>query len=171
MDVMEAETVFRSQMKSRWTDWKETDAEKADWIRRIMNFTSEEIRVILDRLSDTSYGKKPSAKDFFDISTRFLPPKPKPKPYEDVWVYLVCLGDCPKGSVIERWKPGVLKPIVFRCSAGTNLQDDVSATKFLDIVREYISRNYRVLPSFFDILFDENQARKRSEQLQEQGLF
>lgn len=171
MNVMEAESVFREQIKARWTDWKETDAEKSDWLRRLMNYTTDEARIILDRLSDSSYGKKPSTKDFFDISNRFIAPKPKPKPYEDIFVYLVCLGDCPAGTIVERWRPGTMKRIVFRCTAGTNIQDDYTAEKFLNIVSEYVASSFRVLASYFEIHLDEKSATVRSIALQEQGSF
>ncbi len=171
MNVIDAENVFRQQIKQRWTDWNETDAEKSDWIRRLMNFTIEETKIILDRLSDSSYGKKPSVKDFFDIANKFLPQKPKQKPYQDIWVYLVYLGDAEKESMIGRWVPGKLTPVVFRCQPGSDITDDYRAEKFLDIVRSYISFSFRVMPSCFEIYLDEKSAFDRSVVLQEQSLF
>jgi hypothetical protein len=166
MNKPDADHIFDSQMKTRWTEWQETSLERSDWTRRLMTLTVDEAAGVLRQLSDKSFGKKPNAKDFFTLADPIIKQKPKAKNYVDVPIYFVYLGGADPLSPVGRWVVGTIKSVILRTPLGTDIQDFSVVSNIISWAKEYITENYRVFADMlFEVSLDETTARQRAWKL------
>lgn len=163
MNQIECSEVFESEIKSRWTEWDPTAPERSDWTRRMADLDRADAVTIIHRMADKSWGKKPSAKDWFSIRD-VLCPKQSVKKFQEVCITRVYVEGC-AGSYSSLQK-GSRSCSWYKIPVSEDIQNTDLQMKLLDMELMQI-RNHFGFDARFELFFnDKISAFKRSKELQ-----
>lgn len=163
MNQIECDDVFDQEIKTRWTEWEPTVPEKSDWTRRMMDLQREDAITIIRRMADKSWGKKPSAKDWFGIRD-VLCPKQSERKYQEVCITRVYVGGCV--GAYSTLQKGTRSCSWYKIPTSEDIQCTDLQMKILDMELAQI-RDHFGFDARFELFFmDEPAAFKRSKELQ-----